>query len=1214
MTKASPLNPTNRPLERMEGRYRGILEAAPDAMVVVDQAGLIVLVNAQAETQFGYPRYELLGQAVVNIIPTGFAERLISDDLRSTADAVAQQIGTGIELIGRRKDNSEFPIEIMLSPLESTDGILVTAAIRNISVRKAAELHLARMESRYRGLLEAAPDAMVVVDQDGKIVLVNAQAERRFGYSRDELLGQLVTSIIPTGFAERLVADDLRSSAEALAQNIGTGIELTGRRKDDSTFPIEIMLSPLASADSVLVTAAIRDISVRKDAEQNLVRMESRYRGLLEAAPDAMVVVDPRGKIVLVNAQAETQFGYSRDELLGRLVTSIIPTGFAERLVADDLRSSADALAQNIGTGIELTARRKDNSTFPIEIMLSPLESADEILVTAAIRNITVRKAAERQIVESKRVLEDLFENSDAAIVDRDFSGVFRAVQSMKRKGVRDLRTYIAQSAERFRKLVDVMGTNGANAAALRMFGVTSPQELHRQETIIVDVAEAIFYGVANIKRSEYLTTNLTPISVLYSLRVPKTEDEARRVPIIIIDLSNVRLAEAARQATVAKSQFLSSMSHEIRTPLNGLIGNLELLASTHLDDEQLELIDDADKAAKALLGLVCNILDFSKIEAGKLATEMSDINPAALVEEAVDVLQSRARQKRIFISSTFSPDVPLLVRGDAARVRQILLNLIGNAVKFTDEGGVQVDLVVRRWNGDMCDLRFTVYDSGRGFDDVQKARLFEPFTQDHSPIDGLEGTGLGLSICKSLVDAFGGTIECRATPNEGATFSFTLPVSVVRRADPSIQADLSGVRALVVGRAEGPRTVLEDYFKTRGAIVLAGAEGPDDALALLDTLEKISPIDVAALIPEDGEDTGETARRLRTQEIVPLLYGDEYSARARLRRGFAGMIPDWSTAQHLDRNIKLLLGSVKTRPRTSGQKTALESAISLDIRGKRVLVLEDRLVNQVVIRKQLLKLGIEATLAVDGVKGLEALDRGTFDIILCDCSMPVMNGYQFTRALRQREASSKAPGHIPVIALTANAFQEDVDRCIQSGMDDFMSKPVTMDRLSAMLGRWLKTGTKEPSSQVSARANTLARPASTLSIPAIDLSGLTEIMGSDDPEPITQVLAAFLATAGTSLAYIEEALASGDRKRIKAATHGAKGDARNASATALADIYAELESRNKDGDQAASQALATSAALEVRRVEDFIREHLKAVPLAKTDDASASVSQWGRS
>src|SRR5579863_9609526 len=218
--------------EASAAKYRGLLEAAPDAMVVVNENGDIVLLNVRAQRQFGYSPDELLGQKVKNIIPEGFAERLIADGTRSAAEALAQQIGMGIELVGRRKDASEFPIELMLSSLESAEGILVTAAIRDISVRKAAEIHLAQMEGRYRGLLEAAPDAMVVVNQGGEIVLLNVQAEKQFGYRRDELLGQKVTNIIPIGFAERLVADGTRTAAEALAQQIGTGIELIARRKN----------------------------------------------------------------------------------------------------------------------------------------------------------------------------------------------------------------------------------------------------------------------------------------------------------------------------------------------------------------------------------------------------------------------------------------------------------------------------------------------------------------------------------------------------------------------------------------------------------------------------------------------------------------------------------------------------------------------------------------------------------------------------------------------------------------------------------------------------------------------------------------------------------------------------------------------------------------------------------------------------------------------
>jgi PAS domain S-box-containing protein len=487
----------------MEGRYRGLLEAAPDAMVVVNQDGEIVLLNVQAEKQFGYRRDELVGQKVKNIIPEGFAERLIADGTRTAAEALAQQIGTGIELYGRRKNGSDFPIEIMLSPLESAEGILVTAAIRDISVRKEAERHLARMESRYRGLLEAAPDAMVVVNQGGGIVLLNVQAEKQFGYHRDELLGQRVKNIIPEGFAERLIADGLRSAEDARAQKIGTGIELTGRRKDGTEFPIEIMLSPLESAEGILVTAAIRDISVRKAAEKHLAQMEGRYRGLLEAAPDAMVVVNQVGEIVLLNLQAEKQFDYRRDELVGQKVKNIIPEGFAERLVADALRSAEDALAQQIGTGMELTGRRKDGTEFPIEIMLSPLDSAEGILVTAAIRDITTRKKAEANLVqkvdELNRSNEEL--GQFAYIASHDLQEPLRMVASYTQllsrryKGKLDsdadeFISFAVDGANRMQRLIqDLLAYSRVGTKGRDLLGTSSEEAL---EQALVNLRSAI--------------------------------------------------------------------------------------------------------------------------------------------------------------------------------------------------------------------------------------------------------------------------------------------------------------------------------------------------------------------------------------------------------------------------------------------------------------------------------------------------------------------------------------------------------------------------------------------------------------------------------------------------------------------------------------------------------------------------------------------------
>jgi PAS domain S-box-containing protein len=615
-------------LAQMDGRYRGLLEAAPDAMVVVNQAGEIVILNLQAEKKFGYHRDELLGQKVTNIIPEGFAERLHADGLRSAEDALAQQIDTGIELTGRRKDGSAFPIEIMLSPLDSAEGILVTAAIRDITVRRQAEKNLAQMEGRYRGLLEAAPDAMVVVNQSGEIIILNLQAEKKFGYRRDELLGQQVTNIIPEGFAERLRADEIRTAEGALAQQIDTGIELTGRRKDGSAFPIEIMLSPLQSAEGILVTAAIRDITVRRQAEKNLAQMEGQYRGLLEAAPDAMVVVNQTGEIVILNLQAEKKFGYRRDELLGQQVTNIIPDGFAERLHADGLRSAEDALAQQIDTGIELTGQRKDGSAFPLEIMLSPLGSADGTLVTAAIRDISVRKDAEMHLLQK----------------------------------VEELR--------------------------------------HSNEEL---------------------------------------------------------------------EQFAYLASHDLQEPLRMVTSYTQLLARRYkgrLDSDADEFIAFAVDGATRMQRLIQDLLAYSRV--GAKEGNLVEISSEEALQRALINLRGAIEETGAIVTNDSLP----LVLADDGQLVQLFQNLVGNAIKYQNKGAPEVHVAAtaqgrKKW-------LFSIRDNGLGIEPQYFERIFGMFQRLHKR-EEFAGTGVGLAICKKIVERHGGTISVESQPGIGSTFRFIL-------------------------------------------------------------------------------------------------------------------------------------------------------------------------------------------------------------------------------------------------------------------------------------------------------------------------------------------------------------------------------------------------------------------------------------------------------
>jgi PAS domain S-box-containing protein len=743
-------------LARMEGRYRGLLEAAPDAMVVVNQAGEIVLLNVQAEKQFGYRRDELVGQKVKNIIPEGFAERLVADDLRSAEDALDQKIGTGIELIALRKNGSEFPIEIMLSPLDSAEGILVTAAIRDISVRKEAEKVLARMEGRYRGLLEAAPDAMVVVNQAGEIVLLNVQAEKQFGYRRDELVGQKVKNIIPEGFAERLVADDLRSAEDALDQKIGTGIELIARRKDGSEFPIEIMLSPLDSAEGILVTAAIRDISVRKEAEKVLARMEGRYRGLLEAAPDAMVVVNPGGVIVLLNVQAEKQFGYSRDELVGQRVKNIIPEGFAERIIADGTRSAADALAQQIGMGLELTARRKNGTEFPIEIMLSPLESAEGVLVTAAIRDISVRKAAEEHLARMESQYRGLLEAAPDAMVVVNQGGdiVLLNVQAEKQFGYR--RDELL--GQRVKNIIPEGFAERLVADALRS----------TEDALAQQIGTGIELTAQRKDGTEF------PIELMLS---PLESADGILVTAAIRDITARREAEAhllekmeeLNRSNVELGQFAYIASHDLQEPLRMVASYTQLLSRRYkgkLDADADEFISFAVDGASRMQRLIQDLLAYSRV--GTKGQDMLDTSSEEALGQALINLRGSIEASGAMVTHDPLPSV----LADEMQLTQLFQNLVGNAIKYQNAGVPKVHISAAKNGGPKW--TFSVKDNGLGIDPQYFERIFGMFQRLHKR-EEFAGTGIGLAICKKIVERHGGNISVESEPGHGSTFSFAL-------------------------------------------------------------------------------------------------------------------------------------------------------------------------------------------------------------------------------------------------------------------------------------------------------------------------------------------------------------------------------------------------------------------------------------------------------
>ncbi|WP_344254629.1 response regulator [Terrabacter carboxydivorans] len=704
---------------------------------------------------------------------------------------------------------------------------------------------------------------------------------------------------------------------------------------------------------------------------------------------------------------------------------------------------------------------------------------------------------------------------------------------------------------------------------------------------------------------------------------------------------------DAAMEASRAKSEFLATMSHEIRTPLNGVIGLAELLGRTELTAYQRRLSDGIDQAGRVLLGLVNDILDLSKIEAGRLELESVDFDPAAVLERSVALLAERARAKSLELSVTHGADVPYMVSGDPVRFGQVIANLTTNAVKFTDAGSVVVHLGLERMGAEGPVLRVEVTDTGAGIAPKVRSRLFESFSQgDSSTTREYGGTGLGLAISRQIVTAFGGEIGVDSEPGQGSTFWFTaaFETASVRTVGRSASqaAAVSGLRVLVVGADTAHRLRVEEQLGTWSMRVSSATTGAD-GLAQLDRADRGGhPVDVVVLDdPASGAAGLQVARMIRSDErfagvrvvlvcahvpppdsassqeagvdtvlTAPLMPSSLFDAMADVAGRALANDPAWSAGSG--------------HPTRSGGSVALPSGT--EGRLGTVLVVEDNEVNQLVAQGVLESLGYAVVLAGNGVEGVEAhrSHGDDFVAVLMDCQMPQMDGYAATRAIRSREQ----PGHrLPVIAMTASAIAGERERCLQAGMDDFLTKPIDVALLASTLRRWTggegvsrtstvpSDGEDVPVSRGASGADTgvdtdvdeggqrgrggdgagdgrdVGDGRDTASV--LDRSRLEELLDVDpgDPSMLLRFIDRFGAGARQRLDDLGEAHAAGDAEAQGRIAHSLKGTAANLGAVDLAEVCRRVEELGAAG-QLADDALVTELGDAVDRAVSALEDY----------------------
>jgi PAS domain S-box-containing protein len=1120
-------------LQRQKQYYSSLLELSPTAIVAHDREYRVTSWNQAAEQLFGYSAEEAIGRNI---------DDLVANDQRLHGEAMELsrrgQVGEHAQFVRQRtrKDGSLVDVEIHA-------GAIIVGGERvgdYVIYHDISELQ--RQKQYFSSLLELSPVAVLAVDLDAKITSWNEAAEQLFGYTTEEAIGRHIDDV---------VAPDQEHHDEALALTerglSGQEVLLVTQRRsrDRRLVDVEVRAAPIVvGGEEVGFYVIYHDIS-------ELQRQRRYYEALVQWSPNAIALLDTRGTVTSWNPAAELLFGYSPAEAVGRNIDDLVASDSA---VHDEAISMTQAGVGNAHIHAITRRTRKDGSLVDVEMFGAPVIVAGEPVGLYALYHDI------GELQRQRRYYEALFELSPTAIATVD---------------------------------PDVRVTSW-NAAAERLFGYTRDEAIGqnlndlvartdelREEGTELD-RETAGGGVHRITRRMRKDGSLVDVDLRAAPMV--VAGETVGMFVLYHDISELQRARRdAEAATEAKSAFLATMSHEIRTPMNAVIGMTDLMLRTDLDNEQRNFAEVIRTSGEALLSVINDILDFSKIEAGRLDLDMHRFDLRDSVESALELVAPAAAEKGLDLAYELTAATPEALIGDATRLRQILLNLLNNAVKFTERGEVVATVDASRLEnesdpGGALDLgryrvHFAIRDTGIGIPPERLDRLFQSFSQvDASTTRRYGGTGLGLAISKRLSERMDGTMWVESTPGQGSTFHFTIEAEAGPR--PERQYERDGEQPLA-----GRRILILDDNATNRHIVRAHVEGWDmlarDTGVPAQAVEWVrggDPFDVAIVdmqMPDmDGVTVAREIRKAVPTERLPLILltslgrreGEEETLFA------ARLAKPIRPSQLYDALLTVLVGERTPERRRPRAAVAERAAL-------RILVVEDNPLNRQLALLLLDELGYRADTAGNGLEALQAVEREAYDIVLMDVQMPEMDGLEATRKIHEL----LGPRRPRIIAATANATQDERERCLGAGMDGYLSKPIRLEDLAAALGI-----------QLMPRGNGDAehrRSESEVGPETFDGSVLTRLRQTLGDVGTYELIGTFLAEAPRLLAAMRAAAESDDLERLRRTSHTLKSNGATFGAMALSDAARALERSADNGPTQEFEELVVRAEREYERV-----------------------------